>query len=264
LSIATRKAASARNTALVALLFMVTVAIFPMLNNNVQVQMADSVVVADEAAVPDLFPTQPTGAAPDSAELATPKVASPEDELSVDLGKSAPADSRNNEEVNLSGSVVEETGQSQIDNEEADATLARDAFNGALDENLVLSLASQALNVSESNGQVTAVNETGLTANFAIDLNSEQVIQYLVIEFASEDQVWMAVPQNSLSVVEEGSGETFISYAATDFLVGDFSGEFDYVSTTESVFSRSGIRLEIVLDGIGEIVTSQVAFLPKT
>jgi len=72
------------------------------------------------------------------------------------------------------------------------------------------------------------------------------------------------VPGNSLSVVEEFDGKTLVSYAATDFLVGDFSGEFDYVSTSESVFSRSGIKLELVLDSRGGLVNSHVAFLPKT
>jgi len=125
-------------------------------------------------------------------------------------------------------------------------------------------LASQGLSLSESNGQLTAANQAGLRANFAIDLNSQKVVQFLVIEFESDGQVWKAVPGNSLSVVEEHDGKTFVSYAATDFLVGDFSGEFDYVSTTESVFSRSGIKLDLVLDNSGVIVRSQVSFLPKT
>jgi len=125
-------------------------------------------------------------------------------------------------------------------------------------------LASQGLSLSESNGQLTAGNQAGLRANFAIDLNSQKVVQFLVIEFESDGQVWKAVPGNSLSVIEEDEGKTFVSYAATDFLVGDFSGEFDYVSTTESVFSRSGIKLDLVIDDSGEIVSSHVAFLPKT
>lgn len=263
LTLAARKAASARNTVLVALLFMTTVAISPMLSNNIQMADQAEVVVA-ESVVPDLISPAPAGAAPDSTEVVAPTEVSSEDFLTLETDNSATAESSNKEGVNPSGPSGDEADPGQISNEEADTTLAREAFNGALDENMVISLASQGLSLSELNGQLTAFNQAGLRANFAIDLNSQKVVQFLVIEFESDGQVWKAVPGNSLSVVEEDDGKTFVSYAATDFLVGDFSGEFDYVSTTESVFSRSGIKLDLVLDDRGAIVSSHVAFLPKT
>jgi len=263
LTLAARKAASARNTVLVALLFMTTVAISPMLSNNIQMADQAEVVVA-ESVVPELITPAPAGTAPDSTEVVASTEVSPEEVLILETETSIPNQSPNKEGVNPSPSARDEAGSSPINDEEADTTLAREAFNGALDENLVISLASQGLSLSESNGQLTAVNQAGLKANFAIDLNSQKVVQFLVIEFESDGQVWKAVPGNSLSVVEEDDGKTFVSYAATDFLVGDFSGEFDYVSTTDSVFSRSGIKLELVFDGSGVIVSSRVALLPKT
>jgi len=263
LAVAARKAASARNTVLVGLLFMTAVAISPMLSNNIQMADEAEVVVA-ESAIPD--PTTPAtaGTAPDSAEVAASTEVSPEEVLILETDNSGPTQSPNENVVNPSSITREMAGSSQVNDEEADTKLARDAFNGALDHNLVIGLASQGLSVSESNGQVVAANQAGLRANFAIDLNSQKVVQFLVIEFESDGQVWKAVPGNSLSVVEEKDGNTFVSYAATDFLVGDFSGVFDYVSTTESVFSRSGIKLELAVDGSGKIVSSHVAFLPKT
>ena len=263
LTVAARKAASARNTVLVALLFMTTVAISPMLSNSIQVADQAEVVVA-ESAIPDLSTTAPAGTAPDSAEVVAPTDVSPEEVLTPETDNAVPTQSPNKEAVNSSPSAREEAGSSQINDEEAVITLAREAFNGALDENLVIALASHGLSLSESNGQLIASNQAGLRANFAIDLNSQKVVQFLVIEFESDGQVWKAVPGNSLSVVEEDDGKTFVSYAATDFLVGDFSGEFDYVSTTESVFSQSGIKLDLVFDGSGVIVSSHVALLPKT
>ena len=266
LTVAARKAASARNTVLVALIIMTTVAISPMLSNNIQMADQAEVVVA-ESDIPDLSTPAPAGVAPDSAEVATSQEVSPEDVLTLETDTSTlviPNQSPSKEGLNPSPSAREEADSNPINDEEADTTLAREAFNGALDENLVISLASQGLSLSESNGQLTAVNQAGLRANFAIDLNSQKVVQFLVIEFESDGQVWKAVPGNSLSVVEEDDGRTFVSYAATDFLVGDFSGEFDYVSTTESVFSRSGIKLDLVFDSRGGIVSSQVALLPKT
>ena len=227
--------------------------------------MADqAVVVVAESVIPDLSIPAPAGAAPDSAEVVATTEVSPDEDLTLETNTSVPTQSPNKEGVNPSPSAREEAGSSQINDEEADTTLSREAFNGALDENLVISLASQGLSLSESNGQLTAANQAGLRANFAIDLNSQKVVQFLVIEFESDGQVWKAVPGNSLSVVEDDNGKTFVSYAATDFLVGDFSGEYDYVSTTESVFSRSGIKLDLVIDASGGIVSSHVAFLPKT
>jgi len=263
LTVAARKATSVRNTVFVALIFMTAVAISPMLSNNIQVADQGEVAVA-EPAIPDLNAPATTGAAPDSDEQATFSRVSPEDALTPEIDNSVLAESPNSQEVIAPETFGEEAGPSQINNEEDATTLAREAFNEVLDQNLVLALASQGLSVSESKGQVTAANQAGLKANFAIDLNSQKVVQFLVIEFGSGGQVWKAVPGNSLSVVEEIDGTIFVSYAATDFLVGDFSGEFDYVSTSDSVFSRSGIKLDLTVKENGEIQTSTVSFLPKT
>ena len=262
LSVAARKVASARNVVVVTMLFLATVAISPMLNNNIQ--MADPGVVAAKPDKPDILPPRSTGAVPDSTEVITSQGVSSEDFPAIDIDNSLPADSLKNEGVNPVILAGKETRQSQVEGGDTETTLARDAFNNILDERMVSALASQGLLVSQSNTQVSAANQLGLQANFAIDLNSQQVVQFLVVEFESDSQVWKAVPGNSLSVVDEVEGKTFVSYAATDFLVGDFSGEFDYVSTTESVFSRSGIKLDLVIGGMGEIISSQVAFIPKT
>jgi len=262
LSVAARKVASARNTFVVTMLFVATVAISPMLNNTIQ--MADPGVVAAKSDKPDLLPPGSTGAAPDSAEVITSKGVSREAVPALETDNSLPADPPKAEGVNPVISPGKETRQSQVDDYDTETTLARDAFNDVLDESLVMALASEGLLVSQSNTQVSAANQLGLQANFAIDLNSQKVVQFLVVEFESDGQVWKAVPANSLSVVDEVEGKTHVSYAATDFLVGDFSGEFDYISTTESVFSRSGIKLDLVIGVTGEIISSQVAFLPKT
>ena len=263
LTVAARKAASARNTVLVALLFMTTVAISPVLSNSIQVADQGEVLVA-ESVIPDLVTPAPAGAAPDSAEVVATTEASPEEVLTLETDNSVPTQSPSKEGVNPSPSDREEAVSSQINNEDDATTVAREVFNGALDENLVLALASQGLSVSESKGQVTAANQAGLKANFAVDLNSQKIVQFLLIEFESGGQFWKAVPGNSLSVAEEIDGTIFVSYAATDFLVGDFSGKFDYVSTSDSVFSRSGIKLDLTLTENGEIQTTTVSFLPKT
>ena len=261
LTVAARKAASARNTVLVALLIMTTVAISPMLGINMQVAEPAEVVVAD---ITDLSTPAPAGTATDSAQVVTPTGVSQEDVPPLETENSVSTEFPDEKYVNHSDSPGEGPASRQINDEESATELARDAFNGALDETLVIALASQGLSVSESDGQVTAASQQGLRANFAVDLNTHKVVQFMVIEFESDGQIWKAVPGNSLSVVEERDGKTFVSYAATDFLVGDFSGKFDYVSTSESVFSRSGIKLDLVVDESGTIASSHVAILPKT
>jgi len=263
LAVAARKAASSRNTVLVALLVMSTFAIAPILNDATQVAQPGQVILA-EPKFPDQIAPVPSRSNPYSAEVLPPEVAPSEEQVvGEEEDYSGLTGSLVDDDVSASSTVDSESEPSQANLEEIETTLARAAFNEALSENVVLEMASQALRVRESNGQLIATNQSGLQVNFAVDLNSQQVVQFVFIEFESAGKVWKAVPGNSLSVVEDVDGQTLVSYAATDFLVGDFSGEFDYISTSESVFSRSGIKLELVLDGRGGILTSHVALVPK-
>jgi len=263
LAVATRKAASARNTAVVALLALSSLAISPLLGSTLQLAEQGEALIAEPVSpsqpVPGLF-----GDEPDLAEVVpTDEVRAQEviaEETDILVASDSPVDGESNPSSNEEGQSSPIESILEGDNMSA----SRDAFNEALGKSLVTELASQGLRVSESNGQLIAANESGLKANFAVDLDSQKVVQFLVIEFESDGKTWKAVPGNSLSVVETMDGKTFVSYAATDFLVGDFSGAYDFVSTTESVFSRSGIKLDLVIDGQGTLVSSAVAFLPKT
>ena len=259
LSVAARRAASFRNAVILTLLITTTAAVSPMLGVNTEVAGHGEGFIASTTVVPDLLAPETAGSVQDSAEEAPST-----DVLNLEPTALAPVESGDDEEPIPSSSLKGELASELGNTEEVEAAQAREAFNGALDENLVIALASEGLRVSESGGQLIATNDSGLTANFAVDLNSQKVVQFLVIEFESSGQVWKAVPNNSLSVVEEIGGLTSVSYAATDFLVGDFSGEFDYVSTSESVFSRSGIKLDLLLNEKGELVGAHVSFLPKT
>lgn len=261
LTVAARRATPVRNMVVAALVVGTAAALSPMLSSDVQISDPGGSLVASPA-LPDFRTngrigiTQGSDGVATSNDEITQGVFTQEEEIPV------PIESAN--EAYASVRIEEDFGSSESKSEEAETRLARDAFNGALDESLVSELSSQVMTVSETNGQVTAAHQAGLRANFAVDLSSEKVVQYLAIEFESDGQVWKAVPANSLSVIEKVDGKTFVSYAATDFLVGDFSGKFDYVSTSDSVFSRSGIKLELVIDETQGIVDSHVTFLPKT
>lgn len=265
LTVAIQKAASARNTVLVALVVVSTLAIAPMFM-NFQMAEREEWLRADSQ-IADQLSRVPWVAEQDSARAAPSEEVLAAEPLSAEADNYSPTDQVEVEvEVEESPAPIYEveTEPTRGNIEELDLFVAREAFNEALEKNLVVDIASQTMTLSEGNGQITATNQSGLQLNFAVDRNSQQIVQFMLVEFESEGRVWKAVPSNTLVVIEERSGQTFVSYAATDFLVGDFSGEFDYVSTTDSSFSRSGFRIDLVIDSHGRVVSSQVEFLPKT
>ena len=262
LTAAARKAASTPSTFLLGLIIMTSVVLPPILSTESPTSQEGQSTVAAAEVREQL--------APEKVDRETIADAT----LPLDENRSGIVPGSEVDEVVLGEFSVEENHQApkmtagadspSQENYDADAAKeAREAFNQVLGESLVTELASRPLDMRASPGRLTVTNESGLSADFAVDLSTQKVVQFLLIEFESDGHLWKAVPGNSLSVVEIDSGNIVVSFAATDFLVGDFSGQFDYVSTTESIFSRSGIKLDFVLDGDGELVSSTVAFLPK-
>jgi len=104
----------------------------------------------------------------------------------------------------------------------------------------------------------------GLNAFVAIDSSSDSVIQHLVFEFAIGEHKLTAVPLRSHSVVNRTEdGLTTISYAATDFLVGDFAGTLGFDVVEQSPFARSGLMIEMVIDELGSVAEASVRLLPR-
>jgi len=148
---------------------------------------------------------------------------------------------------------------------EAELALAREKFNAVVDEQLLTPLGNQAFEVSSNDqGSLIATSKSGWTIFFSLDTKTENVVQYVLLEYGAEGNAWKAVPMNSLSVVERVAGNTYVSFAATDFLVGDFSGSYDFVSTMDSGFSCSGITLDLIIDDSGAITSPNLVFLPST
>ena len=253
LSVAARKAASARNSVLVALLFLTAALITPNFESSQRVADPAEPIFVSSSISPDSAPELP---APSIAATEGPS----ENLLTFPVSSYEEGASPESEVVESEGSQQEATGR---DLEGTPERQAREAFIAALDENLVASLASQGMQLEDSVANLTASNESGLRVDFAIDLNSESIVQFFAVELDTDGQIWKGVPGNSLSVVEYVGETLHVSYAATDFLVGDFSGQFSFVSTSESVFSRSGIKLDLTLDKNGEILGSQISFIPK-
>ena len=148
--------------------------------------------------------------------------------------------------------------------QEVDAKLmsGTNSLTNSLGDSFVSSFAAQELEVFSGPERVEVSSQMGLKAFFGLDLNSETIIQYMTVEYESSGLVLKGVPTRSLAVIEEQGDIVLVSYAATDFLVGDFSGLHEFASTVESQFSRSAILLELSFGPGSEVKSANVRFVP--
>ena len=111
-------------------------------------------------------------------------------------------------------------------------------------------------------GTVVIQARNGLSAHVAYDLASETVIQHAHFVLQLDGHQLTAVPKVSLSLVERGS-QVSVSYAATDLMIGDFGGSFGFVSVENTVFSRSGLMIDLVLDPQGSVISAKLRLIPR-
>ena len=141
----------------------------------------------------------------------------------------------------------------EIQENEVDAV----ALSTAVDEFVVLmDLASDAdFDVIGSRDLIVRTG-SGFSVSFGIDLRAENPVQfvYLSIELPMGEVV--AVPKNGLTVVEETDIGTVLSYAATDFIVGDFSGRLGNAASANTPMYNSTLRLSVLITERGtEVLT---------
>lgn len=133
-----------------------------------------------------------------------------------------------------------------------------------LDEMLIrLTSFESSLAVSKDNGSVLLSLGTDLAASVAYDLESENIVQFVTFTLQTQLGVLTAVPQHGLSVVEAVGGTTRVTYAATDLLVGDFSGDLGYATSQNSNLSRSGYLITLDFDQSGSLVSSGLKLVPR-
>jgi hypothetical protein len=142
--------------------------------------------------------------------------------------------------------------------------LKRVQLMNVLDSGLAAKLAGdlETAELRAGSGTVVIQAKNGLTAHVAYDLASETVIQHAYFVVEVEGNQLTAVPKVSMSVVER-SAQTQVSYAATDLLIGDFGGSFGYVSVDNTLFSRSGLMIDLVLDPQGSVISAKLRLIPR-
>lgn len=158
--------------------------------------------------------------------------------------------------------IDETTNSTELDSAESNSQLA-----ALLGVEVARQVASdlEASDVRITHDTLTVESPTGLQAFVAFDTQTEAVIQHVYVSFEVEGYRLTGVPIRSHWVAESpaNNGLTKVSFAATDFLVGDFEGAFENEAVENSPFSRSGLLIEILIGEAGEVVNAQISLVPR-
>jgi RNA polymerase sigma-70 factor (ECF subfamily) len=169
--------------------------------------------------------------------------------------------------VQIAQAAVSVVTSPQVDDQPKTPTeddLKRVQLMNVLDSGLAAKLAGdlETAELKAGSGTVVIQAKNGLTAHVAYDLASETVIQHAYFVLEVEGNQLTAVPKVSLSLVDR-KDQVLVSYAATDLMIGDFGGSFGYVSVDNTLFSRSGLMIDLVLDTQGSVISARLRLIPR-
>ena len=77
------------------------------------------------------------------------------------------------------------------------------------------------------------------------------------VELAVAPERWLA------EKIVQPNGITEMTFVATDLLVGDITGNFDYIVVENSILYDGAARLKLVVDAHGTLVSSSLSILPR-
>ena len=140
----------------------------------------------------------------------------------------------------------------------------QETLNGSAAVTLASSSVGSAAISSLTPGYVELSTGSGLTGQVSFDAASKNGIQSAWLKISVGGKNFIAVPNVSFSqktIRQDGS--MLIEYIATDLLIGDASGEFEFVALNDTVVSRSAIRVNLVLDSNGELLNSSLSLTPR-
>ena len=140
----------------------------------------------------------------------------------------------------------------------------QETLNGSAAVTLASSSVGSAAISSLTPGYVELSTGSGLTGQVSFDAASKNGIQSAWLKISVGGKNFIAVPNVSFSqktIRQDGS--MLIEYIATDLLIGDASGEFEFVALNDTVVSRSAIRVNLVLGSNGELLNSSLSLTPR-
>jgi hypothetical protein len=142
-------------------------------------------------------------------------------------------------------------------------------MNDVLDSSAVRLLTrNDAAKVTQSSnaasGDLTLSNGSGLTAYVSYDLATEQGIQYSWLSIELGGNTFVAVPQAQASqLVRDIDGSTTLHLVATDLLIGDTKGDFDFIASDDSAVSSGALSIEIEINSVGTVISSAISLTPR-
>ena len=275
LSIAARKAAAeSGKIASVAgaflLVLAVSVGVIPNLASTTSEEIiSQPAIVAEDSAAPN-------AASPNTAPVESPvtepePVQAPSTAIPVDEA----ADNEGPEVVNViqePTALAAENLEDQLTALPSEESIQRgqvveslqETLNGAAAVTLASSSVGSSAISSLAPGYVELSTGSGLTGQVSFDAASKNGIQSAWLKISVGGKNFIAVPNVSFSqktIRQDGS--MLIEYIATDLLIGDASGEFEFVALNDTVVSRSAIRVNLVLDSNGELLNSSLSLTPR-
>ena len=153
----------------------------------------------------------------------------------------------------------------------SEESIQRSLIVGSLQQTLSGSAASSLASLSgassaylAADGVVELSTGSGLTGRLTFDASSKSGIESAWFKISIDGQDFISVPNVSFSQkTTRQDGSILIEYVATDLLIGDASGEFDFVAINDTVVSRGALRVDLVLTSNGELVNSSMSLTPR-
>lgn len=131
------------------------------------------------------------------------------------------------------------------------------ALASAVEEFLVLQTFDVSSGYQVETGEEIVVKSGGITATFGVDVNSDNPVQFVYLKVQLPQGEVVAVPTNGLSVVETIPFGRSVSYAATDFVVGDFQGAHGNAASASTQLQGYALLLSYTeLEGVSLDVTN--------
>jgi RNA polymerase sigma factor (sigma-70 family) len=106
---------------------------------------------------------------------------------------------------------------------------------------------------------------SGFAGAINYDLYSETGIDRVWFIITVDGQEFISAPNVTFAQKTlNQDGTTTVSYIATDLLIGDKSGEYDFIAINDTVVSRSAVTANLVFDSEGSLIKSSISLTPRT
>jgi RNA polymerase sigma-70 factor (ECF subfamily) len=116
-----------------------------------------------------------------------------------------------------------------------------------------------ALDKSGPKGTLSIITGSGLTGIISYDLESDAGIQRVWFEISIDGESFISAPMAWFAKKTENTDGTLqLDYAATDLLIGDTSGNYDFIAIGDSVLSRSAIQISLLFGKGGAALDSSM------